>query len=205
MTRHETTALYGPKACGSLGGHRVPQEETGRGVTAENRTYPEGRLCNTPFRSHPEARSSETGANSPPASKMGGKGRELLNLSALGVPVLPVESSWRTNREAQLPEGAGGQQSHTQTAPSRSRSDSDGAGGGENGAIITGGWGSRPGPPLLLASENLSLFSKLLRPEPGGQAAWGPLPNPTLKTTDLTWPDHGGNIWTSHRAHGKTA
>lgn len=63
-----------------------------------------------------------------------------------------------------------------------------------------------PRPALLLwASENLSLSSKLLRPEPAGRVAWGPLPSPTLKSTDLTWSDHGGNIWTSHRAHGKTA
>lgn len=149
VTRHETTALYGPKACGSHGGHRVPQEETGRGVTAQNHTYPEGRLCNTPFHSLPEARSSETGANSSPVSKVGGKERELLNLRALGVSVLPVESSWRANREAQLPEGAGGQHSHSQTAPPRTRSDSDGAGGGEDGAIVTGGWGvtARTAPP----------------------------------------------------------
>lgn len=93
--------------------------------------------------------------------------------------------------------------------PPRSRSDSEGAGGRENGQSLLGAGGHGQDPPrpalLLLASENLSLSSKLVRPEPAGRAARGPLPNPTLKSTDLTWSDHGGNIWTSHRAHGKTA
>lgn len=169
ITGHETATFYGAEAAGAMAAST--RQETGRGVTAQNHSDPEGCLRNTPFLSVPQAGCRQTKPHSSPVSKSVCRRRRPVSLSTLGVLALPVGSPWGVKQRgpvtARVARGPGGQSGDPQ--PSSQGASSDLApiqlGGRENSEKFL--WAGCCGQdPLLSAAEKLP--SALQAPEPGG-------------------------------------